>query len=81
MSLFDRLSTVEIRRKSNSGCQTCVWLETLPEVDRKAFNDWIDNGWSIRQLHGICSTDPDHPLHISLTALKNHLHDCRGTAE
>jgi hypothetical protein len=78
MSLSDRLNTAP-KRRPNRGCETCHWYSELPDADKGAFDGWLSNGWSLRQLHTICSTDPDHPLTISMTALKNHVHDCLGS--
>lgn len=77
MSLSERLNDAP-KRRPNRGCETCHWYADLPDQDKGAFDDWLANKWSLRQLHTICSTDPDHPLTISLTALKNHVQDCLG---
>ena len=74
--LSERLSTIT-PNKANDGCTTCKWLLTLSEKDVKSFNEWIANGNSMRQLWHVCSSDPDNPLPISLSALKNHIKDCR----
>ena len=80
MSLSDRLSSAPKRRR-NTGCQTCLWYSELPSADQEAFDSWLENGWSLRQLHAICASDPDNPLPISMTALKNHVHDCLNVVE
>lgn len=77
MSLFDRLNEAP-KRRPNRGCESCLWYAELADKDKKAFDDWLANGWSLRQLHSICASDPEHPLTISMTALKNHVHDCLG---
>ena len=77
MSLSERLSSTEPRR-TKRGCETCIWLTGLPEVDQKALVDWLEAGWSIRQLHALCVTNTEHPLTISVTAFKNHIRDCMG---
>jgi len=66
---------VEPRRRFN-GCSTCEWFNALPKADQKAFKEWAEQGWSLRQLHRICATDEQHPLGISLSAMKNHIRDC-----
>ena len=63
--------------KANTGCRTCKWLVTLSDKDAESFNEWIINGNSMRQLHDVCATDPDNPLPVSLSALKNHFKDCK----
>lgn len=75
MSLSDRLTSAE-KRRPNRGCETCRWYSELPDKDKSAFDDWLAHGWSLRQLHTICASDPDNPLTISMTSLKNHVHDC-----
>lgn len=75
MSLSERLTTAT-KRRPNRGCETCHWYAELPAKDQEAFKDWLNNRWSLRQLHALCASDPDHPLEISMTALKNHVHDC-----
>lgn len=72
MSLSDRLTNVQPNR-SNRGCCTCQWLTELPDTDREAFRAWIKSGKSVLQLHELCITDPDHPLPVSFTALRNHV--------
>lgn len=71
MSLFKRLSEAQPSR-SNTGCVTCQWLLTLTDADRAAFNEWVDNGSSLAQLHSIASSDPDNPLTVSLSAMRDH---------
>ena len=72
MALSDRLTTA-IANRSNRGCVTCQWLDELPAADRDAFTAWISAGKSVLQLHELCVTDPDHPLPVSFTALRNHV--------
>lgn len=76
MSLTDKIAAADPRRR-NLGCVTCKWFAKLPAQDQKSFIDWIDNGFSIRQLHSMCR-DNDPPLDISPTAFKNHVRDCLG---
>lgn len=75
MSIADRLSGLP-KMKANKGCRTCKWLETLTEEDQQAVQQWMDNGWSMRQLHMVLFTDPDNPIPVSLTAFRNHLQGC-----
>ena len=72
MALSDRLNSVTANR-ANRGCVTCRWLVELPDTDREAFKAWITAGKSVLQLHELCATDPDNPLPVSFTALRNHL--------
>lgn len=76
MSLSHRLSDSKPRRQ-NRGCETCKWLASIAEGDRQSIKEWVANGWSFRQLHELCVTDPDLPLPVSITAFKNHFRDCR----
>jgi hypothetical protein len=71
MSLFERLSKAKATR-ANNGCVTCQWLASLTDADRAAFTDWVDNGSSLAQLHAIASSDPDNPLTVSLSAMRDH---------
>lgn len=75
MSISDRLSGTP-KKKANRGCLTCKWLETLSEDDRQAIDNWLNNGWSMRQLHTVLFTDPENPIPVGLTAYRNHLQDC-----
>lgn len=72
MALADRLDDVRANL-TNDGCRTCKWIESLPERDRAAFNAWIAAGKSLAQLHDLCASDPDNPLPVSFTGLRNHL--------
>lgn len=72
MSLAKRLSTVNAIR-SNLGCATCEWIETLSNEDRAALNEWIDSKMSISQLHEIAVSDDDNPLPVSDSAFRNHI--------
>jgi hypothetical protein len=71
VSLSDRLSEAKANR-GNHGCVTCQWLLTLTNSDRAAFTAWVDAGSSLAQLHSIASSDPDKPLTVSLSALRDH---------
>jgi hypothetical protein len=72
MSLSDRLSAV-IPVRSNRGCITCLWLESLSPGDRAAYDAWMNSGKSLAQLWEVAATDPDNPLKISLTGFRHHL--------
>ena len=76
MSISDRLAAAP-QKNSNRGCRTCKWVETISDKDRASIQNWVENGWSMRQLHNICATDPENPLTVCLTAFRNHLQDCR----
>lgn len=69
MSLAQRLASVQANR-SNAGCRTCQWLETLTDADRKAWNDWLADGKSGQQLYEVAVAEG---LDISLTAFRHHL--------
>jgi len=69
MSLADRLNDSNPAR-SNVGCVTCEWLDTLTAEDRAAFTAWLEQGNSMAQLWEICCQDG---LKISLTGFRNHL--------
>lgn len=69
MSLSQRLTTVQPNR-SNRGCRTCEWLDTITDADRKAWDDWLADGKSAQQLWEIATTEG---LPISLTAFRHHL--------
>jgi hypothetical protein len=72
MSIAKRLAAV-IAVRSNTGCASCEWFDTLSDEDRKAINQWVADGMSIAQLHEILSSDTDNPLPVSDSALRNHL--------
>lgn len=72
MSLAKRLADVHPNR-SNQGCRTCVWLETLSPADRKAWDDWLASGHSQAQLYRVAHSDPDNPLPVSRTGFRLHL--------
>lgn len=72
MSLANRLNQV-VAIGTNNGCHTCKYLETLKPSDREAFNVWIREGHSARQLWHLCTTDRENPLKISITGFRNHL--------
>ena len=71
MSLANRLQTVVVSR-SNRGCVTCAWLETLPKADRKAFDGWVTEKHSLVQLWEICASE-ENPLKVSVSGLRNHV--------
>jgi hypothetical protein len=77
VSLSERLKVVSPRR-TKRGCESCIWTAELPKKDQESILEWINNGWSLRQLWGICTTQPDNPLTISCSAFKNHVRDCLG---
>jgi hypothetical protein len=72
MSLSDQLNSMQPKR-SNQGCVTCKWLDTLKEPDRRAFDNWITDGKSIAQLWQACYDDTDNPLNISNTPFRDHI--------
>lgn len=72
MSLAEKLSSV-VAVRSNSGCATCEWMESLSEKDRQAVTSWIADGMSISQLHDIASSDETNPLQVSDSAFRNHI--------
>lgn len=75
MALSDRLGDSS-RRRQNRGCVTCQWAQTISKQDRDSIQAWLNNGWSMAQLHQILATDPDNPLTVGLTAFKNHINGC-----
>lgn len=84
MSLADRLATAQPKR-SNYGCQTCLWWPTISPESQKLINDWIDAGHSQAQLHAILTApdqdSDDPPLDVSESGwrfhLKHHEQRCR----
>lgn len=72
MSFARRLAEV-VANQANRGCVTCAWLDTLSDGDRRAWDEWIDDGKSLAQLHEIAACDPDNPLPVSLTAVRLHM--------
>lgn len=72
MSLANRLSEVTPSR-GNHGCITCKYVEDLNLKDRLAFDQWIAEGLSLVQLWDIASSDPEHPLLVSVTGLRHHV--------
>ena len=80
MAIASRRAAV-VPNRANSGCVTCKWVEKLPPNDQRAFHDWLDEGRSLTQLWDIISTDPDNPLTVSITALRNHVRSHRVADE
>lgn len=73
MALANRLAESQPNRSNRRGCETCIWLRTLSVDDKASFMAWVKNGHSLMQLHDICTTDPENPLRVSFTALRNHI--------
>ena len=71
MSLSDRLSAA-IPVRSNRGCITCAWLDSLSGPDRAAWEQWMNSGHSLAQLWEVAATDPENPLKISLAGFRHH---------
>lgn len=80
MSLSDRLAGV-IPSRPNRGCETCRWLETLSDRDRRSFDDWLDADYSLAQLHEIASSLEDNPLRVSNTGMRHHVKHHRRVNE
>lgn len=76
MALKDRLANASAKL-SNKGCLTCRWLQTLSSEDRDAFNEWLDDGKSMRQLWEVCYSDAENPIPIKLGAFQDHVRNCR----
>ena len=72
MSLYDQLNSIQPKR-SNQGCVTCKWLDTLDDPDRRAFDSWLADGKSVAQLWQACFNDPDNPLKLSSTPFRDHI--------
>jgi len=72
VSLSDQLKTLK-PFSSYRGCRTCLWLDSLPAADRKAFDAWVAENKSITQLWQACVHDPDHPLVITHTPFRDHI--------
>ncbi len=72
MSIAQRLAAV-IAVRSNIGCATCQWLETIPGEDRAAIDQWLADAMSISQLHEILASDDTNPIPVSDSAFRNHL--------
>lgn len=87
-SLSERLETAIVSRPNNAnkgGCVTCKWWAQISDDDRRLVNEWLDAGYSGKQLHEILTgpvADGEPVLEISLTGFRLHLnhHDkkCRG---
>lgn len=69
MTLAARLASVQPHR-SNIGCRTCMWLETLSKSDRQAWIDWLAEGKSAQQLWEVATQEG---LQISLTGFRHHM--------
>lgn len=76
MALADRLAVVKAQPGRANGCATCRWIATLTAEDRAAFYRWVDDGLSGTQLWEIASTDPDNPLTVQVSQMRNHLRTC-----
>lgn len=69
MSLAKRLSAV-VPARSNRGCETCKWVDSLPPEDQQAFKDWVAQERSLTQLWQIATTTEPNPLKISITGMR-----------
>lgn len=81
-SLSDRLKSAQPNPANIGGCVTCKWWDTISDETKNLVNEWIDNKYSIRQLHQILTTpsDGDEPvLNISNTGFRFHMnhHDAK----
>jgi hypothetical protein len=72
VSLANRLSAVQPSR-SNRGCETCKYLKSLSPKDLDAWNSWIAENRSLSQLWEVACSDPENPLSVSMTAVRNHI--------
>lgn len=81
MSLVDRLASIEDRRKTRLGCETCRWLGRRTEDELQAIDEWLTEGYSLRQLHLVLTTEENDPYPLSESAFKNHLRNCTRPAE
>ena len=81
-SLSDRLKSAQPNRSSKV-CKTCEFWAQLKPATKQLINDWLDNQYSITQLHDILSAPNDDPteprLNNSVSGFKFHLkhHDER----
>lgn len=73
MSLANRLSAVVPTRSNRGGCRTCIWIDTLSQPDRTAWDAWINEERSLAQLWDIATRDDVNPYPVSLTALRSHV--------
>ena len=80
MSLANRLSAV-VPERSNRGCVTCKYVETLPPRDKAAWDEWIKEGRSLAQLWEIASSDTENPLKVSITGLRHHIRHHKASDE
>lgn len=85
-SIANRLKSAQpyARRANQGGCVTCQWWKTIRPETRQLINQWLDNGYSGKQLWEIITAGSDGdepPLDISITGFRLHLnhHDekCR----
>lgn len=69
MSIAERLAAVEQQDK----CGTCRFYKQLPEAERKAFDEWVEKGHSLRQLHAECVK---MGLEIGKSTFGEHIRTC-----
>ncbi|MDD7813719.1 hypothetical protein PP713_14205 [Mycobacterium sp. CSUR Q5927] len=50
MSIAERLAELEGR----DTCGSCRFYKALPKAEKAAFDAWVEQGLSIRQLHDEC---------------------------
>lgn len=77
MSLATRLSAVLPSYSNKGGCRTCRWVAALPPGDRQAWDDWIFSDRSLSQLWEIAANDPDNPIPVGLSSMRNHVRSCK----
>ena len=70
MGLAERLEAADLSECYGRGCTTCLWYAALPEVYRKAFDDWVDAGKSVRGLWKLCV---EEGIKISCTPFRDHV--------
>ena len=74
-TISDRLKSAQ-RNTANTGCVTCQWWQEIGSETRNLINEWIDGGYSLKQLYRILSepADGDEPaLPVSNTGFKLHM--------
>jgi len=80
VSLANRLSAV-VPARSNRGCVTCKYVETLSTRDKIAWDEWISEGRSLLQLWEIACSDTDNPLKVSISGMRYHVRHHKASDE
>lgn len=76
MSLADHVD--EPPKLPGNKCITCHWYSQLTDEDKIFFDDWIENGWELKQLAVACRKQG---LHVADGSFRRHCNVCHNKAD